>query len=131
MTRVLKASGTLGLAITMAIGLHMGMALEGGQAGAEAFTPGHAHLGVLSILAIVVGFLVDHLELEGRLRSSVTGLYLVGQWLLPITLLVGVGMGVTAIMPTFLLWGLLLVVAMLVLTWAIATHDGSATGSRM
>lgn len=35
---------------------------------------GHAHLGVLSILAVVVGFSVDAFGLASRLRNAVTGL---------------------------------------------------------
>ncbi|WP_380680777.1 hypothetical protein [Salinigranum sp. GCM10025319] len=67
---------------------------------------GHAHLGVRSILAIVMGFAVDAFALTGTLRSLVTGLFLVGQWLLPVSVWVGVGFGVTVLLPAIFLWGL-------------------------
>jgi hypothetical protein len=124
MTRVLKTSGFIGLAVMMTVGLYQfgllsrGVGVPGWMIGA------HAHLGVLSILAIVTGFAVDAFALAGRLRAAVTGLFLVGQWLLPATIWLGEGVGVTALMPTMALWGVALVLAMLTMTWAAATRAG-------
>lgn len=127
MTRVLKTSGFLGLAVMMTVGLYQNymLAVAGEQPPAW-LIGGHAHLGVLSILAIVVGFVVPALGIAGRLRQVVTGLFLAGQWGLPVTVWIGEGGGVTAIMPTSFLWGLCLIVAMLLLAWQAATSD--ATG---
>jgi hypothetical protein len=87
----------------------------------------HAHLGVLSILAIVTGFAVDAFSLAGRRRTAVTGLYLLGQWLLPATIWLGEGAGMTALMPTMAVWGVALVLAMLTMAWAAATRGGGDT----
>jgi hypothetical protein len=128
MTRILKTSGFLGLAVMMFVGLYqnylhvVGQPVEGWMVG------GHAHLGVLSILAIVVGFAVPALGMVGRLRQAVTVLFVAGQWGVPLTVWVGQGAGVTALMPTAFLWGACLVVAMLVLAWRAATTDASLGG---
>ncbi len=88
---------------------------------------GHAHLGVLSILAIVIGFVVDQHGIAGRLRSAITGLYVVGQWMLPMSVWIGVGAGVTILIPLAFVWGAFLIVAMLLLAWQVATTDLATT----
>ncbi|WP_018256954.1 hypothetical protein [Halomicrobium katesii] len=80
MTRLLKMSGFLGLAAMMLVGLYQATLVAGGSAAPGWMVGGHAHLGVLSILAIVVGFTVDVLGLTGRLRQAVSGLFVVDQW---------------------------------------------------
>lgn len=89
---------------------------------------GHAHLGVLSILAIVMGFAVPALGVTGRLRTAVTGLFVAGQWGIPGIVWLGEGFGLTFLMPTGLLWGLCLIVSMLIMFFVTVTGD-AATGS--
>lgn len=103
MSRVLKTSGFLGLAVMMFVGLYMAMQLETGG-GVGWLIAGHAHLGVLSILAIVVGSQVDALDIVGRLRRAATGLYLVGQWLLPTAIWVVSATGIAIVGMSTLLW---------------------------
>jgi hypothetical protein len=130
MSRILKTSGFLGLAVMMVVGLYQFVLLERTGALPEGLMGGHAHLGVLSILAVVVGFTVDALDLAGRVRSLVTGLYLVGQWALPLTIWIGLTLGVGVLMPTTFLWGLCLIVAMLLLAWQTWTTDATLGGGR-
>lgn len=130
MTRVLKTSGFLGLAVMMTLGLYQVSLLAGGGAGPPGWMVGtHAHLGVLSIIAIVTGVAVEALEVVGTLRRAVTGLFLVGQWMLPASIWLGEGMGITVFLMTIFLWGLCLVVAMLLMAWQAATVT-STVGSR-
>lgn len=60
----------------------------------------HAHLGVLSIIAIVLGFETPAIGVTGNLRTADTGLFLAGQWGIPLGVWVGEGGGVTILMPT-------------------------------
>lgn len=123
MTRVLKTSGFLGLTTMMFVGMYQHSLVAGGGGAPSWMVGGHAHLGVLSILAIVMGFAVDAFAMTGTLRSAVTGLFVVGQWLLPVSVWVGVGFGVTILLPAIFLWGLCLIAAMLVMVWQAATTD--------
>lgn len=123
MARVLETSGFLGLTAMMLVGMHQHALVAGGGGAPGWMVGGHAHLGVLSILAIVMGFAVDAYALTGTLRSAVTGLFVVGQWLLPVSVWVGVGFGVTVLLPAVFLWGLCLIVSMLVMAWQAATTD--------
>jgi cytochrome c oxidase subunit IV len=123
MTRVLKTSGFLGLAAMMVVGLYQHSLVAAGGGAPSWLVGGHAHLGVLSILAIVMGFAVDAFALSGTLRTAVTGLFVVGQWLLPVSVWIGVGFGVTLLLPAIFLWGLCLVAAMLIMAWQAATTD--------
>ncbi len=109
----------------MLVGLHQFGLLSGGQAPPGWMIGAHAHLGVLSILAIVTGFAVESLALAGRLRTAVTGLFLTGQWLLPTTIWLGEGAGFTALLPTILLWGVALVASMLLMAWAAWTRSAT------
>lgn len=132
MTRILKTSGFLGLAVMMTVGLYQNYLLASGQGVPPGWmVGGHAHLGVLSILAVVVGFAVPALGVTGRLRQAVTGLFVAGQWGLPGTIWIGEGGGVMALMPTSFLWGLCLIVAMLLLAWQAATSEETGTGGTM
>jgi hypothetical protein len=123
MSRILKTSGFLGLATMMTVGLYQNMLLAGGTAVPSWLVGGHAHLGVLSILAIVLGFAVDALDVAGRVRQAVTGLYVVGQWALPVTVWVAAGVPVPQLPPTAFLWGLCLIVAMLLMAWQAWTAE--------
>lgn len=62
MTKALKASGFLGLATMMVVGLYQFTLLAGGNGVPGRMIGGHAHLGVISILAIVMGFAAPQLE---------------------------------------------------------------------
>lgn len=126
MTKVLKTSGFLGLAVMMFVGLHQFVQLAGGQAPPGWMVGGHAHLGVLSILAIVVGFAVSALGVTDRLRATVSTLFVAGQWGLPLTIWIGEGSGLSFLMPTAFLWGTCLIAAMLVMAWKSATVEEAA-----
>ncbi|MFC6990102.1 hypothetical protein ACFQJD_17870 [Haloplanus sp. GCM10025708] len=128
MTRILKTSGFLGLAVMMSVGLHQTALLAGGGGPPGWMIGAHAHLGVLSIIGIVTGFAVEALGVTGNVRTAVTGLFLVGQWLLPATIWLGEGAGMLMLMPTMFVWGGALVVAMLLMTWQTATGDTGSQG---
>ena len=125
MTRLLKLSGFLGLAVTMAVGVYQSILLAGGQGVEPWMIGGHAHLGVLSILAIVLGFTIDYYAIAGRLRTIITALYIIGQWMVPGTVWLAAGAGLVFLHPTVLLWGILLVIVMLIMTWQAATSEGT------
>jgi hypothetical protein len=128
MTKPLKASGFLGLAVMMAVGLHQFVILSGGDAVPGWMIGGHAHLGVLSILAIVMGFAVPALDVTGNLRTAVTALFIAGQWGIPGIVWLGEGFGLTFLMPTGFLWGGALIVSMLIMLYATITQDTSTAG---
>lgn len=128
MTKVLKASGFLGLAVMMAVGLHQFVMLSGGNAVPGWMIGGHAHLGVLSILAIVMGFAVPALDVTGTLRTAVTVLFVAGQWGIPGIVWLGEGFGLLFLMPTGFLWGGALIVSMLIMLYATLTQDTSSVG---
>ena len=107
----------------MCVGLYQGYLFAVEQSPPFWLVAGHAHLGVLSILAIVTGFAVEALSVIGRLRRVVTGLFLVGQWLLPATWWVAFGTGNEFLLATFFVWGPCLVVAMLLMTWQAAVTE--------
>jgi hypothetical protein len=123
MTRALKGSGFLGLAVMMAVGLHQLVIVAGGSPAPGWMVGGHAHLGVLSILAIVMGFAVPALDVTGTLRLAVTALFIAGQWGIPGIVWLGEGLGLTFLMPTGFLWGGALIVSMLVMFYKSVTED--------
>ena len=84
----------------------------------------HAHFGVLSILAIVLGFAVDRYDVAGTRRTVVTGGYIAGQWLLPATLLAAIGLDIGPLHALEYLWGLLLFGSMAIMT--LAAWSGEA-----
>jgi hypothetical protein len=128
MTKALKASGFLGLAVMMSVGLHQFTILSGGQSVPGWMIGGHAHLGVLSILAIVMGFAVPAVGVVGNLRTAVTVLYIAGQWGVPLVVWIGEGAGVTILLPTVFLWGGALILSMLIMLYAVLTQDAAASG---
>jgi hypothetical protein len=129
MTKALKASGFLGLAVMMAVGLHQFVILSGGSSVPGWMIGGHAHLGVLSILAIVMGFAVPAVEVTGTLRTAVTVLFIAGQWGIPGIVWLGEGFGLTFLMPTGFLWGGALIVSMLIMLYATLTLETSESGT--
>jgi hypothetical protein len=131
MSRVLKTSGFLGLTVMMIVGLYMAMQLETGGDAAW-LTVGHAHMGVLSILAIVMGSQVESLGVVGRPRQATTGLYLVGQWALPTAIWAVTATDIAVIGMSTMLWGLCLVVSMLIMAhqaWTVDTRGDSGSGA--
>ncbi|WP_434530068.1 hypothetical protein ACODNH_02080 (plasmid) [Haloarcula sp. NS06] len=100
MTKALKASGFLGLATMMVVGLYQFILLSGGTGVPSWMIGGHAHLGVISILAIVMGFAVPAIGVTGQLRTAVTVLFIAGQWGIPGVVWIGEGAGLTFLMPT-------------------------------
>lgn len=125
MTKAFKASGFLGLAVMMAVGLHQFTLLAGGNGVPPWMTGGHAHLGVLSILAIVMGFAVPALDVTGTLRTIVTVLFIAGQWGIPGVVWIGEGFGLGILMPTAFIWGGALIVSMLVMLYVTLTQDST------
>lgn len=121
MTKTLKASGFLGLAVMMSVGLYQFVLLSGGQGVPGWMIGGHAHLGVLSILAIVMGFAVPAIGVVGNLRTAVTGLFVAGQWGIPAIVWLGEGFGLEFLLPTGFLWGGCLILSMLVMFYKTVT----------
>ena len=128
MSRILKTSGFFGLAVMMSVGLYQVSLLASGGAPPGWMVGMHAHLGVLSILAIVTGFAVDAFAVVGRTRTLVTSFYVVGQWMLPGSIFLGEGLGLLIFMPTMFLWGSFLIVAMLLMAWQ--SYNAGEVGGR-
>ncbi|MUV86024.1 hypothetical protein GJ631_05410 [Natronomonas sp. CBA1123] len=130
MTRLLKTSGFLGLATMMVVGLYQAYLLSppNPQAVPGWVVGGHAHLGVLSILALVMGFAVVAYGLVGRMRQAVSGLFVVGQWGVPLTVWGAELTGIGIIHITTFIWGAALVVSMLLMAYTAATTDAVIGG---
>lgn len=129
MTRPLKLSGFVGLTVQMLWGMYNVFVLSPQGPGMsepfEILIGAHAHLGVLSILAVVLGFAVDHYGIGGSRRTVVTWFFIAGQWLLPASFVaVAAGYGIAAI--TAYLWGILLLVAMALMAWTAWSETGDA-----
>lgn len=128
MTKPLKASGFLGLTTMMVVGLYQFILLSGGSGVPGWMIGGHAHLGVISILAIVMGFAVPALEVTGTLRTVVTVLFIAGQWGIPGIVWLGEGFGLTFLLPTAFLWGSALIISMLIMLYATLTQPDDIAG---
>ncbi|WP_424005557.1 hypothetical protein ACOZ4I_19460 (plasmid) [Haloarcula salina] len=128
MTKPLKASGFLGLATMMVVGLYQFILLSDGTGVPGWMIGGHAHLGVISILAIVMGFAVPAIGVTGQLRTAVTALFIAGQWGVPGVVWIGEGAGLNFLMPTAFLWGLALITSMLIMLYKTLTQEQSAPG---
>lgn len=126
MTRILKTSGFVGLVVMMFAGIYQHFLAEGGGV-PPWLVSGHAHLGVLSILAIALGIVVDLYGPTGRLRIAVEGLFVQGQWLLPLSLWAGLGFGVTILLPLVTVWGLGLILAMALMAYHVGVRDPEPT----
>ena len=113
MSRVLKTSGFLGLAVQMLWGMYNTYLITPGGPDLPSWVIGaHAHFGVLGILAIVLGFAVDRYEVAGTRRTVVTWGYIAGQWLLPANILVAIGLDLGPLSMLEYLWGFLLFLSM-------------------
>lgn len=129
MTKALKGSGFLGLATMMTVGLYQFTLLAGGQGVPSWMVGGHAHLGVISILAIVMGFAVPAVGVTGNLRTAVTAMFIAGQWGIPGVVWLGEGFGLTFLLPTAFLWGGTLIASMLIMFYKTVTQDADGVGS--
>lgn len=113
MSRALKISGFLGLTVQMIWGMgNVAAHIVGTPPGWAQLVGAHAHFGVLGILAVVTGVAIDHYGTSGTRRSVVTWTYIVGQWLLPGTLVLQATLGMPQLGMLAFLWGILLTVAM-------------------
>lgn len=130
MTRLLKTSGFLGLATMMVVGLYQAFLLSppNPQPVPGWMIGGHAHLGVLSILALVMGFAVVAYGMTGTTRQAVSGLFVAGQWGVPLTVWGASVTGIGILHMTTFLWGAALVVSMLVMAYTAATTDAEIGG---
>lgn len=120
MSRLLRSSGYVALTVQMLWGLIQVYAISPMGPGLPASSIGaHAHFGVLGILAVVTGLAIERTDLSGRTRNVAVYGFIVGQWLLPATVLM------ESIAPPLLitayLWGLLLLVAMAIMAWGTIT----------
>ncbi|GGM54668.1 hypothetical protein J2752_000669 [Halarchaeum rubridurum] len=122
MSRVLKVSGFVGLAVQMVWGM-------GNVAGHIVGVPpywgqlvgAHAHFGVLGILAVVTGLAVDQYGTSGTRRTVAVWGFVVGQWLLPATLVAQAVLGLPQLGMLAFVWGICLLVSMVVMAmeaWA-------------
>lgn len=128
MSRVLRISGYVALTIQMLWGLIQSLLIAPiGPEGLPAVAIGaHAHFGILSILAVVTGFAIERTDLTGTARQVAIWGFVLGQWLLPATVLME-GVAPPLMMLNFL-WGFLLMVSMALLAWGTITADESSTG---
>lgn len=128
MTRTLKISGFLGLAVVMIVGMYQDYLHASGQAPPFWLTAGSDQLVMLSLVAIVTGFAIETYTVTGRLRRNITTLVVVGQWFLPISLWIGFGTGteIELVLATSVVWWPCLLVAMLLMAWQAVASD--ATG---
>lgn len=113
MSRLLKTSGFVGLTVQMIWGMSNVAFLIGGPPQFfNEWIGAHAHFGVLGILAVATGLAVTHYDVTGTRKQIVEYGFIIGQWLLPLTI---VAEGVTGVMQLGMLaflWGLCLLAAM-------------------
>ena len=128
MSRILKVSGFAGLTVMMGVGMYQNYLNAIGDGVPAWLIGGHAHLGVLSILAIVLGFAIPALEITGTLESIITWTYVLGQWGLPLVPWLAVGGGLELLHPTAFLWGALLLIPMVLMTWQAVVKPDTAFG---
>ena len=129
MSRLLKASGFLGLSVQMLWGMGNVVFLMGGSLPAfwGEWVGAHAHFGVLGILAVVTGLAVEHYGTSGTRRSVVVYGYTLGQWLLPATLVAVAVSGLHQLGILEFVWGICLLAAMAVMT--LEAWDGAPDDS--
>lgn len=125
MSRTLRASGYVALTIQMIWGLVQVFAISPAGPGLPAASVGgHAHFGILSILAVVTGFAIERTELTETLGSVAVWGFVVGQWLLPATVLME--MVAPPFLVTAYLWGASLAVSMAIVAWGTITASDEA-----
>lgn len=120
MSRILKTSGFVALSIQMLWGMY-NVFLLSNQAIKTWMIGAHAHFGVLSSLAVVLGFAIDHFGVAGLRRQLVTYPYVLGQWGLPATILVAFGTGMHALQTLDYVFGTLLLVSMITMAYTAWT----------
>lgn len=130
MSKALKVSGFLGLAVMMSVGMYQTYLNATLQGTPTWMIGGHAHLGVLSILAVVLGFAVPAIQLTGTLERVVTWAFILGQWGLPLVPWLAIGGGVSFLHPTAFLWGALLILSMLIMAWQAAIQTATSFSGR-
>ena len=120
MSRELRASGYIALTLQMLWGIYNVYLLSpGGPDITQALIGGHAHFGVLGILAVVTGLAIERTELAGTLRNVAVWGFIAGQWLLPATVLME--MVFPPLLITAYLWGILLTISMGLIAWGTVT----------
>lgn len=126
----LRASGYVALTVQMIWGLGQVFAISPAGPGLPPASVGaHAHFGVLSILAVVTGFAVERTALTGTLRAVAVWGFILGQWLLPVTILMEIV--APPLLMTAYLWGALLTISMALVAWGtIAARDEGGTSPR-
>lgn len=122
MSRELRASGYIALTLQMLWGLTQVFLITPGGPDLPPVSVGaHAHFGILSILAVVTGFAIERTDLAGTRRSVAVWGFIVGQWMLPATILME--MVAPPLLITAYLWGLLLTISMALVAWGTITAD--------
>ncbi|MFB6136598.1 MAG: hypothetical protein ABEJ04_07540, partial [Halobacteriaceae archaeon] len=86
-----------------------------------AIVGGHAHFGVLGILAVVTGLAIERTTLSGTTKTVAEWFFIVGQWLLPATVLME--MVAPPLLITAYLWGALLAISMGLVAWGTIQAD--------
>jgi hypothetical protein len=81
MSKALRVSGYVALTIQMLWGLYQVFLLSPAGPGAVpgAMVGGHAHFGVLGILAVVTGLAIGRTDLAGTSRSVAVYGFIIGQ----------------------------------------------------
>ncbi len=82
---------------------------------------GHAHFGVLGILAVVTGLAIERTTLTGTARTVAVWGFIAGQWLLPATILME--MVAPMLLITAYLWGALLTISMGLVAYGTITAE--------
>jgi len=125
MSRILKASGFLGLSIQMLWGMGNTNLITPGGPSLPSWVGGtHAHFGIFGILAIVLGFAVDRYDVSGARQTVITWVFIAGQWLLPATIFVAVVLSLGPLSMLEYVWGLLLFISMALITLTVWTQSG-------
>lgn len=118
MSRTLKLSGFVGLTLQMLWGMgNVVNIIQGTPIPSEINAAAHAHFGVLSLAIVVAGFAMDQYDLEGSRRTLTVWGLILGQWLLPATILTE--LFTQALLILAFLWGILLLLGMGSLSLAI------------
>lgn len=124
MSKILRISGYVALTVQMLWGIvNVYLLSPMGSGITQAIIGAHAHFGILGILAVVTGLAIERTALTGTLRSVAIWAFVVGQWLLPATVLME--MVAPPLLITAYLWGLLLFVSMALVAWGTITADES------
>ncbi|MFB6170149.1 MAG: hypothetical protein ABEJ06_03290 [Haloarculaceae archaeon] len=122
MSKRLRASGYIALTLQMLWGIYNVYLLSpGGPDITNALVGAHAHFGVLGILAVVTGIAIERTNLTGTTRSVAVNGFIVGQWLLPATVLME--MVAPPLLITAYLWGAILAISMGLVAWGTITAE--------